>query len=647
MIRQFLTGLLAMAMICIALPLGAATITSHIKGVTYEDKEWAPVELQTFMTKLADTTVKYHAKREKQSPMYGLIYEYALIKPDGDVLWKEGVGLDTMHDGAWFGNALAAAYRTTQDKHFLDLLNEYTLRYYPNVLNNSDKYFVLGLKDGEAWKDDYKDVPIPAQHSDALVSKGICPYWWADGDAVAIEANSKPLIGYKSGKYTSLHMADDLAVMLGMTATLTQRDDVKLALKHLALSDRQAYGGEGYSPGVNRVAQSIIGYDEEIKAKWGPLRFPPPAKVKDPEKPPFSRGYMYDALIRNLNRGPADLDGTTWRYYHGVLSQHVKPLDDEFAKQVIANVYGQIVWNQLWYGKSPRQPGSNKFDIAGMATGEKYKAYFADVPNYIQGSRGGPMIIWNAAIGLQLLKAFPAAWELYRDQYCPNDVPVEIRWTSPVVDGSADAQGYGKPITIADGVTVRLASSLDTLYLLLDRAAGTAVSMEIFGLADAKQPGAKVNLAADGTLTATGRDDAALLNEVKSSKQGARELVEIALPYTVVKEQQPWANACDDARLSLRGVNGQVTNLIFLSSPSTVETILRKECIEGLRFWEFILSDWGFIPSGFYPERGKNGIWNGFSDTGGYAHLINATAAYSQYLQGKNDWELYNNVRAK
>jgi hypothetical protein len=37
---------------------------------------------------------------------------------------------------------------------------------------------------------------------------------------------------------------------------------------------------------------------------------------------------------------------------------------------------------------------------------------------------------------------------------------------------------------------------------------------------------------------------------------------------------------------------------------------------------------------------GTNSHWDRYSDTGGYAHLISATAQYLLLLDGKNDWEM-------
>jgi len=64
---------------------------------------------------------------------------------------------------------------------------------------------------------------------------------------------------------------------------------------------------------------------------------------------------------------------------------------------------------------------------------------------------------------------------------------------------------------------------------------------------------------------------------------------------------------------------------------------IRRELGEGLRTWQAIFQEKGYIPTGLGA-----GDWDRFSDSGGCAHLIAACAQWLLVLEGKNDWSLHN-----
>jgi hypothetical protein len=67
---------------------------------------------------------------------------------------------------------------------------------------------------------------------------------------------------------------------------------------------------------------------------------------------------------------------------------------------------------------------------------------------------------------------------------------------------------------------------------------------------------------------------------------------------------------------------------------------LEREVGSGLRTWEAIFTEYGYIPTGIGCQSAAPGIlWDEFSDTGGYAHLISAAAQWVMYREGKRDWE--------
>jgi hypothetical protein len=78
----------------------------------------------------------------------------------------------------------------------------------------------------------------------------------------------------------------------------------------------------------------------------------------------------------------------------------------------------------------------------------------------------------------------------------------------------------------------------------------------------------------------------------------------------------------------------------FWKTSAGVETWLRRELGGGLRTWEAIFDQYGYIPTGIGTQSVLPGIkWDEFSDTGGYAHLLSAAAQWLHCLENKRDWE--------
>lgn len=88
------------------------------------------------------------------------------------------------------------------------------------------------------------------------------------------------------------------------------------------------------------------------------------------------------------------------------------------------------------------------------------------------------------------------------------------------------------------------------------------------------------------------------------------------------------------ARLGLLGPNQQPV------SREHVERWLTRELGGGLRTWEAIFDEYGYIPTGIGCQTALPATkWDAFSDTGGYAHLISAAAQWIIHLNGQRDWE--------
>ena len=75
-------------------------------------------------------------------------------------------------------------------------------------------------------------------------------------------------------------------------------------------------------------------------------------------------------------------------------------------------------------------------------------------------------------------------------------------------------------------------------------------------------------------------------------------------------------------------------------SAAEVKAGLERELGAGLRTWQAIFQNKGFIPTGIGTGgMGTGYTWDEISDAGGYAHLISAAAQWLLYLEGKTDWE--------
>jgi hypothetical protein len=80
----------------------------------------------------------------------------------------------------------------------------------------------------------------------------------------------------------------------------------------------------------------------------------------------------------------------------------------------------------------------------------------------------------------------------------------------------------------------------------------------------------------------------------------------------------------------------------FWNTSDGVAQWLRDELGGGLRTWEAVFDDYGYIPTGLGAGSATRGVsWDELSDSGGYAHLISAAAQWILVLEKKRDWELH------
>ncbi len=593
-------------------------------------RDWPSGELKAFARQLTQYVLDHHLKTDPDSRQVGMVYEYYDVDRD---LWIQGEALDTMHDGAWFANALVQMYRATGDAYYLEPLKQYVLPFYQNVLIHSDALFT-DLTD--AWSSGVKwEDPRP--------EKGFCPYWWDDGASVSLEQKRREtgqpaypatdnlagqpnpdmrLDGYSHG--TSNHMAQDLAVMLGMYWLLTRDEQTALAARYLDQSRRRHHGI--VHPVSIAAAASNNSLDELRQLAGWRAGF----EWKEPH------GEYYDALFKGQERqAPGFLDGLSYGYHSSILLQRYRPFSPAYARHFLYAIYTDILLRDLWYDDAPPTPGIARFDLSVMPLKDgRFELYHSDGPDYPVGSRMGPMMVWASAIGLQLLREFPTAWD---DPTAAQDggfsVPM-LRQPRPVThDGWTADMPRARTV---GGAALSLASTPRQLDLVLwNLQDGVRIAVE--PLPPAAGQAAHIAVTPDGTVSASNAAGETLLCESRSQRRAAGRDVWVRLPYTVAKGQTPWLNGVEDGRLLLR-VGDETVPLHFHSSTDTVRAALQQELADGLRAWQQVFEEWGYIPTGWYPPREKRS-WGAMSDTGGYAHLLTAIAAYLDLQAGRPSWK--------
>ncbi len=616
-------------------------------------------ETRVFIKTLARYVYDHHLKRAAQSPQRGMVYEYFDTTHPGQYdQFVQGEALDTMHDGAWLAAALVNAYRATDDPFYREFLTRWQLPFYCTMLNHSDRLFTAKHNHARPqgrniWKEGKEWLLQEGE-------KGFVPYWWDDGGSVSLERrrdrNPLPaypcfdrfvdrrqpnprflLDGYSLG--SSNHMAQDLGVML-QQAWLLLRESPAEADRKLAAEVAEAAHNlqqcrmrhHGHIPMCDAPAALARGDaallkfvpDQSVSAVWSPDNHYVRALYR------FKPGQRYAF--------PGFADDQEYRYYFGI-ARHGGQLPKALAFKTIYDAYTEPLLYRAYCDDAPVPAGINRFDLHPYwAVDGKPADYRSDRkgpggrPRPI-GSRMGPQNMVCCGWALQALRSDPGIWEeRYRRDFA-KDLRVYLVDRPP----TADARRIEPPPAaraVVGPVTVNLLSTRTALQLRGECPAAD-VTLKVFSRPDAQGSHAAMTLKKDRTFSVVNDRGERLTAIGTITAVAGRMTFAVQIPYTIVKGQKTWANGVEHGRYSLQ-VGSVTRNFYLASAEDQVRAALEHELAGGLRTWEAIFRDRGYIPTGI----GAGGEWDRLSDSGGYAHLISAAAQWLFYLEGKKDWEV-------
>lgn len=598
------------------------------------------------MKKLATYVEKNHLKSDKDSPQFGMVYEYVDTAKIGRYgQWLQGEALDTMHDGAWYAMAMSHAFRATGDAYYRDFLTKYQVPFYTNMLNHSDELFADGLKDAKLAPTNRR---FEKSHRYAG-EKGFVPYWWDDGASMSIELEWQKLNGkhpYECVDYDALakkdqskfalngfslgcsnHMAQDLAVMLMDTWLVLREDRIAEAAMNLNKSRTDTKAG---AVPMCKAAAGLTNGDATLLAGVGPGAW-------EPGRDDYTYSlYAYDT--DKPRTAPGFVDGQMYDYH--MLVARDGGLTRETAMHVIYPAVTLPWLYRYWWDGRGAPAGFNRDEHYSFAFANgRPEPYRSLQPKWAFGSRMGPQTMVLTALALQALKAFPDAWEdRYHKQFA-DDLLVRIASKSPDVDGVAD-DTYSKPVE-ASGMTARVVMDHKGFYV--QGAARTSAWLSVFSLPDGKGRETKIRINREGDASVVNyRSQDMLYDKSVVKGDGDAFTFEVYVPFTVINGQQEWLNGVEHGRYSLAVGTGEPRNFYAMSTREDVEAALLNELTVGLSTWRDVVNDSGFVPLSLGQNLGHyNGAtWDTISESGGYAHLISAASQYLLYLDGKTDWQV-------
>jgi hypothetical protein len=651
--RSVVQSVCVAAIVVLAASAGAAE-TPPPWAEAHRRKPMTAEETRAFMKELAQFVFDNHLKKAPESPQRGMVYEYFAVARKGQFdQFVQGEGLDTMHDGAWLAAAMVSAHRATGDPFYRQFLAQWQMPFYCKMLNHSDSLFDADRNDAREGAKPW-GKPWKLQQGE----KGFVPYFWDDGGSVSLERllHKKPLgirpcADFLAGKPNPRFLLNGYS--LGMSNHMAQDLGVMVQLAWLLFKDSDDAAGKKLAAEIAEAARNL----HECRVRhWGhiPMCVAPAAlanadaalmrRVPDPASPRLWRiTNHYSRALYDFKPGqrmpfPCFADDQQYRYYYGI-ARSGGTLTKALAFRVIYDAYTEPMLYRYYCDDLPAPPGVNRFDLYVYYVQDgKPTDYRSDrkgphaSPKPI-GSRMGPQNMICCGWALQALRLYPGIWEERCKTHAAKDLRVYIDDPPPT------AKAWETPIVQATlgGVTLELVAKRSA-FQMLAKPETLPVTIKLFSRPDAQGAFAAITIGKDKTVAAVNDKGEPLKIRTKAvpGKDGAFA-VSIVLPYTVAKGQKPWANGVEHGRYSLQ-IGAETRNLTLASSEAQVRAWLQHELAGGLRTWQAIFRHKGFIPTGIGTRR----HWDGYSDSGGYAHLISAAAQWLLLLADQRDWEIHN-----
>ncbi|MEO6787869.1 MAG: hypothetical protein ABI318_17230, partial [Chthoniobacteraceae bacterium] len=346
-------------------------------------KPFTADETRAFIRELCDVAVTHHMRRD-DSPQRGMMYEYVWWRKRGQPgQFIQGEALDTMHDGAWFANAMVNAHRATGDAHYKKVLVEWLLPFYLKMLNHGADLFSADAVDvredmRDTWKNS-KEWLLQGREN------GFVPYWWDNGNSISLEMlgkkterpafpctndfAGKPNPGFRLSGWShgsSNHLAQDLAILVQQAWLMLRgskdADELKLAaecaLAARNLQECRERHGSGNIPGVMAACALTNGDAALMK------------RVDSWEKE--TKRCTDNVLTRAMSSfkpdqkvsTPAFADDDMYLYYAGVAKHGTltRPLALKLAFDAFTH---PLLW-QMYRDDGPVPPGINRFDLTTL-----------------------------------------------------------------------------------------------------------------------------------------------------------------------------------------------------------------------------------------------------------------------------------------
>lgn len=621
-------------------------------------KPMTVAQTQAFMKRLAEFVAGQHMRKDAQAAQKGMVYEYLDMRQRGQYdQFVQGEALDTMHDGAWLAAALVNACRASDEPLYRELLTRWQLPFYCQMLNHSDELFTAKFNHARPGKQ--KTWSEAKEWLLQEGEKGFVPYWWDDGGSVSLErrrdknplpdfpaydyfvAHNQPnpkflLHGYSLG--SSNHLAQDLGVML-QQAWLLLRESSKEAEKKLTAEIAEAARNlhecrmrhHGHIP-MCAAPAALANNDTQL------MNHVP----RQDTAAPWTPGNHYTQALYSYRPGqryalPGFADDQQYHYYAG-LAKHGGKLPRPLAFRLIYDAYTEPMLYRYYADAAPVPPGINRFDLHPYyVVNGRLTDYRSDKkgpggqPRPI-GSRMGPQNMIMCGLALQALKEYPGIWaERYNKDFA-SDVRVHLLDSaSPRPRGKIHPQ---KESFVLQAVKLSLESTRQHLTIE-GQAATPNLVIKLFSQPDGKGRCTTLTLGAGNARTAVNDRGEKLQFKADAKKSTLGRLFWFEIPYTVIRGQKEWLNGIEHGRYSIQ-IGKELRNFYLLSPESQVKEWLERELAGGLRIWEAIFDEKGYIPT----SLGAGPSWDHFSDSGGYAHLISAAVQWILYQRGQKDWEL-------